>query len=249
MIKLLKRRVAKPILKSATAVFYKGRPIEDWPAFFTWLHEISVPRGMIPHDTPQPIGAANINNIFELIEKTRDVSGDLAECGVWRGQSLVPMGVYLQQRHISKRVYGFDSFKGFPESVVLDKKFGGTNEEWKQPGVMSNTSIDVVRSKLVQFGVGNVELVEGFFENTLPSYSDYTFSFVHLDCDLYSSYKVCLEFFYPRMSPGGIILLDEYNDPPWPGCNQAVDDFLHDKPERLKIIAKDNYEKFYLMKS
>ena len=248
MIKLLRQRVVKPILKSATAVFYKGRPIEEWPGFFTWLHGITVPRGIIPHDRPLPTGAANINNIFELIEKTRNVAGDLAECGVWRGQSLVPMGVYLQQRGIPKWIYGFDSFGGFPGSVVQDKKLGGANSEWKEPGCMSDTSIDVVRSKLAQFGVWNVELIKGFFENTLVSYSSHLFSFVHLDCDTYSSYKQCLDFFYPRMSSGGIILLDEYNDPPWPGCNRAVDDFLENKPERLELIARDNYEKYYIIK-
>ena len=50
------------------------------------------------------------------------------------------------------------------------------------------------------------------------------------------------------MNSGGIILINSYNDPPWPGCNQAIDEFLQDKPEKLQLIEMDNYQKFYLCK-
>ncbi len=66
--------------------------------------------------------------------------------------------------------------------------------------------------------------------------------------NLYSSYKQCMEFFYPRMVNGGVILLDEYNDPPWPGCNQALDEFLADKPEKLQEAVSENYIKYYMVK-
>ncbi len=98
------------------------------------------------------------------------------------------------------------------------------------------------------FGLKNVELNKGYFSDTLTRCADELFSFVHLDCDLYGSYKDCLEFFYPRLSDGGIVLLDEYDDPPWPGCNKAVDEFLTDKPERLQSIKRQNYVKYYFRK-
>ena len=50
------------------------------------------------------------------------------------------------------------------------------------------------------------------------------------------------------MSVGAVILLDEYNDPPWPGCNKAVDEFLAERPESLQLISLDNYEKYYIVK-
>ena len=50
------------------------------------------------------------------------------------------------------------------------------------------------------------------------------------------------------MSPGGIVLFDEYNDPPWPGCNLAIDEFLADKPEKLMAITMNNYEKYFIQK-
>jgi O-methyltransferase len=74
------------------------------------------------------------------------------------------------------------------------------------------------------------------------------FCFVHLDCVIYESYKSCIEFFYPRLASGGVILFDEYNDPPWPGCARAVNEYLADKPEKLVEITSDNQTKYYLRK-
>jgi len=65
---------------------------------------------------------------------------------------------------------------------------------------------------------------------------------------IYESYRQCLEFFYPRMASGGIILLDEYKDPPWPGCTQAVDEFMAGKPERISEISRDKHIKYYFRK-
>jgi len=158
------------------------------------------------------------------------------------------MGIYLRQQGVSKNLYGFDSFEGFAPTVANDLKFGGSNPEWKQPGVMSETSLQLVQAKLRRFGLNNIQLVPGYFEHTLPKVADRAFSFVHLDCDAYDAYRECLNFFYQRLSPGGVILFDEYNDPPWPGCNRAVDEFLSDKAEKLQAIAHDNYEKYYIVK-
>ena len=59
----------------------------------------------------------------------------------------------------------------------------------------------------------------------------------------------CLEFFYPRMSQGGIILIDEYNDPSWPGCNKAVDEFIQTNSAKLSRIEDNNYVKYFIKKS
>jgi hypothetical protein len=227
---------------------YAHRPIASWPPILGVLHEISVPKGVIPHAEPLPIGTANINNLIHMLEKTRTVPGEIAECGVFQGASIVPMALYARETKLAKRFYGFDSFEGFAESVVIDRELGGTHPEWKNPGVMNNTSFEMVASKVERFGLTNVELIKGFFDQTFPRYADRVFSFVHLDCDAYEAYRQCLEFFYPRLSPGGVIMFDEYNDPPWPGCNRAVDEFLTGKAEKLESIAKDNWIKYYFVK-
>ena len=131
---------------------------------------------------------------------------------------------------------------------MLDRALGGTDPDYKIPGAMNDTSYQLVQGKLKLFGLNNVELIQGFFEQTFPHFSSLVLSFVHLDCDAYQAYKECLEFIYPRLSPGGVILFDEYNDPPWPGCNKAVDEFLAGKPEQLESITKDNRIKYFFVK-
>jgi O-methyltransferase len=116
-------------------------------------------------------------------------------------------------------------------------------------GGFGDTSIELVMQKAKRFGLQNVRLAPGYFKDSFARQpQDLKFCFVHLDVNLYDSYKECIEYFYPRVVKGGIILLDEYNDPPWPGCNQALDGFLADKPETLETATSDNYQKYYLVK-
>lgn len=158
------------------------------------------------------------------------------------------MAVWATQENLNKTFFGFDSFEGFAGSIVKDQWLGGADIEYKRPGGMNETSYELVASKVKSFRLQNVQLRKGFFEHTLPEVSGKQFSFVHLDCDAYDAYRECLSFFYPRMNTGGVILLDEYNDPPWPGCNAAVDEFLAGRLESLQVIALDNYEKYYIVK-
>lgn len=177
------------------------------------------------------------------------ISADLKAAG-YRGGTLVPTGMYLKQRDLTKVVYGFDSFQGFDTSVNSEIALGGAPNSEKRLGGFADTSFEHVAAKVRRFGLEcHVKLVKGYLVNTLADYSRERFCFVHLDVDIYESYKVGLEFFYPRMVSGGVILLDEYNDPPWPGCNKAVDEFLADKPETPREIERDNHVKYFIRRA
>jgi O-methyltransferase len=244
------RKLAEQILLPLRALPVKNRlaqPLGTWPSVLGTIHRIHVPRGVPFTPVPTATCPANINIILALINETVDIPGDLAECGVYRGASLVPMAVYLRQKNIRKHILGFDSFQGF--DVVTKEIALGTRDMNRRSNRSSNTSERLVRCKLRRFEVEeNVTLVPGYFCDTLQTYAESRFSFVHLDSDTYESYSECLRFFYPRMNQRGIILFDEYNDQWWPGCNLALDEFLADKPEKLQLITRDNYQKFYIQK-
>ena len=217
---------------------------------------VKVPHSLVPKPSPDPTGAANINILCDLIERTRHLPGSIADCGVYLGASTAGIGLYLRQRGIEKTIFGFDSFEGFDSGAAArDLELGGAENEDRHLHGFDRTSIHLVERKLRSLGLKNVILVKGFFAQSLPDFAAryeppaLQFSFVHLDVNLYESYKVCLEFFYPRLAQGGILLFDEYNDPPWPGCNKAVDEFLRDKPETLSLIEREYYQKWYVMKS
>jgi hypothetical protein len=183
------------------------------------------------------------------LEATRHVPGDVAECGVFQGGTLLAMGLYLRTRQFHKRLYGFDSFQGFDDSAVEFDRRGGTPSPSLRTGMFNNTSRHAVSEHIRWLGLQRtVTLVPGFFAETLDRVADHVFSFVHLDCDLYESYKYCLEFFYPRVSSGGVLLFDEYNDPGWTGATPAIDEFLSGRPERPVEIQDRGYLKYYVKK-
>jgi len=228
--------------------WYRNQSHRSWPAMTALLYDIKVPKAVRTKTAPTPASGANINILLDLLDQTAAIAGDIAECGVFRGRTLVPMAVYLAQRGSSKHVFGFDSFEGFDDAVQVDVEMGGVESKDKHVGAFNETSLRLVQGKLRRFGVSNATLVKGYFRETLNRYPQRRFSFVHLDCDIYESYKECLEFFYPRVNPGGIILFDEYKDPRWPGCTKAIDEYLADKPEEAVLIMRENHEKSYIQK-
>jgi len=244
---LVLKSTIRETLRNATSRWISQRSLVEVPGWLGLLHEINLPRGARKNPTPSACGAANINVLLALLHEVEDLTGDLAECGVYRGGTLIPTGMYLKERGLRKVVYGFDSFQGFDASVDAEIALGGAPDNQKRRGGFGDTSFDHVAAKVHRFGLENqVKIVKGYLVDTLAYHSRERFCFVHLDLDIYESYKVGVRFFYPRMVRGGVILLDEYNDPPWPGCNKAVDEFLADKPEKPLEIERDNHQKYFI---
>jgi hypothetical protein len=75
----------------------------------------------------------------------------------------------------------------------------------------------------------DVQLRKGYFETTLPEFSDREFCFLHIDCDTYAGHKEVLEALYERIVPGGCIVFDDYNDNAWPGAKKATDEFFQSR--------------------
>ena len=237
------------LLVKVVAPSIRKRPLQDCPGWMARICGIKVPQLVRPHSHPRPEGSANINILLSLLEDAVKCEGDLCECGVFRGSTLIPTGLYLAQHGIEKKVFGCDSFEGFGAAVAIDVQLGGTDCEARHVNGMNSTSQQYVARRLESFGLdARTQLLPGYFENTLHQLADRKFCFVHLDCDMYQSYKTCMEFFYPRMAPGGIILFDEYDDSYWPGCNLAVDEFLVGKIEKPVRIMRDNYVKCFVQK-
>lgn len=238
----------KSVVRVVSPPFCRNKPIERWPGWLGRVNEVKVPQALPAKPDASPSGAANINILLSLIAATRHLPGDVADCGVYRAASTVGMALYLREKGIAKTIYGFDSFEGFDEaSFQADLPLGGAENEDRHGHGFSSTSLALVTHKAERFHLHNIRFVPGYFNLSFPRFDPTVrFCLVHLDVNLYESYKECLEFFYPRVVPGGIILFDEYNDPPWPGCNRAVDEFLAGRPETLEMICMNNYQKYFV---
>jgi O-methyltransferase len=148
-----------------------------------------------------------------------DIPGALAEVGVWRGGT----GAFLHRLAPCRRLYLFDTFEGFPQRDLPPR---AVDERFR------DTSVAAVSRRV---GTSpNVILKPGYVPATLEQVPDETFSFVLLDLDLFDPTSASLAFFYPRLSPGGYLIMHDYNNPEsdW-ACKRALDAFLAGKPEKL----------------
>lgn len=157
-----------------------------------------------------------LNAIKEAIMVTAGIPGMIAELGVYKGGT-----AYLicetNQQLTNKPVLLFDTFTGMPEVRP---------EDIHKPGDFKDTSLPYVQELLKDFS--SPLFIEGVFpDKNIMAFTNCKFSFVHLDCDIFQSVWDGLQFFSYRMSEGGIILLDDYNEPNCPGAKLATDQFCY----------------------
>lgn len=164
------------------------------------------------------------NLIFEQIVK-EGIPGDLAELGVYKGNTAVLLAEFARAK--GRRVYLFDTFQGFSPRDIR-----GMDADKKAE--FADTSLASVQSLV---GSEGVEYVVGHFPGSTASIArESAFCMVHLDCDLYLPMKAGLDYFYPRLAPGGFLVVHDYSSLNWDGAERALDEFLADKPERLVPI-------------
>jgi len=157
----------------------------------------------------------------QLLKLTARVAGDTVECGAYEGAS--SWLIYRAGKGQGKTHHVFDSFAGLNAPRKEDGEF------WK-PGDMTAAE-EKCKSNLREFDF--VKYYIGWIPQRFPEVAGWKFSFVHLDVDLHQPTQDSLEFFYPRMSPGGIILCDDYGFSTCPGSKKAMDEFFAAKPEKI----------------
>lgn len=173
---------------------------------------------------------------FELLYATKSIEGDIVECGVGRGRSLFYFGFITNLLKSKKLVYGFDSFEGFPEPSKEDK-----SKRNPQKGDWNFTDINLVKNRfifadMINFYNDQVKLIKGFFSATLEENLPQKISFLHIDGDLYQSTLDVLNHAYPKLTKGAYVVLDDYDDPKWPGVKKAVSEYMIDKTEEVSYF-------------
>lgn len=169
----------------------------------------------------------------DMVECVRTVEGDIVECGVSIGHGALLFTLFSDYIGTPRMYHGFDSFEGFPDPVEKDEVTPIKGKGfWANP---PDTVLKVLRDGRLTEEVihDRIRLVKGWFDKTLPTYEG-RIALLHLDCDLYDSYKLSLESLYDKVQPGGVIMFDEYNDTRWPGATKAIDEFFNGKPETIR---------------
>ncbi len=146
--------------------------------------------------------------------KKENVQGSFAELGVYKGDS----ANIIQLMDPSRTFHLFDTFEGFQQRD-LDNETGKAATYTVHN--FADTSIERVKQKLTS---DKFIFHKGHFPDTAKNPDDEKFALVNMDIDLYNPTKAGLDFFFPKLSPGGVIIVHDYN-PDWPGIMKAVDDF------------------------
>ena len=167
---------------------------------------------------------------LDLFRRSSGVSGEIVECGVFKGASLSRFIKFraLLENTMSRRIIAFDSFGYFPEADDEDREKLAQFQSVGGEQGLSQAELQCIFEEL-ELNT-NVELIEGDVRSTVPGYCarypELRISLLNIDVDHYEATAVCLNNFYPHVTPGGIILLDDHGA--FPGASRAIDEFFSD---------------------
>jgi len=200
---------------------------------------------------------ASLLGAVDHIVKHR-IPGDIVECGVWRGGSMMLVALALMARgDTSRHLYLFDTFEGMSEPTAEDKGLSGESAEAqlartdRDHPLWAVASLEDVKANLAATGypADKIHYVKGKVEDTIPQTIPQRIALLRLDTDWYESTKHELKHLYPLLSRHGLLIIDDYGH--WQGARQAVDEyfagsaqpvFLHRVDYTARLLVKQDGE-------
>lgn len=189
---------------------------------------------------------ATIQNTYDLTLSVQNIDGALVECGVGAGAQLMAMALTWTK----KDIIGFDSFEGIPLASEHDEtqpgigKFTPVANRLVSSGITVH-SVENVLENFLQFEIPayRVKLIRGWFQNTLPKFQPIPIALLRLDGDLYESTLVCLQYLYPLVSVGGVVIIDDWA---LKGARKAVKEYFgKNMPTVTEVPGTETVVYFY----
>ncbi len=177
--------------------------------------------------------AERIHALIQAVRyvSTNDISGQIVECGVWKGGSMAAIArTLLQLQDVKRDLYLFDTFEGMPEPTAKDIDYSGkqASEVLQEDSGYRCGDAPLERVKELLYGTDypreRIHFIRGKVEETLPASAPDSISLLRLDTDWYTSTKHELAHLFPRLSKGGVIILDDYGH--WRGSREACDEYF-----------------------
>jgi len=193
-----------------------------------------------PHQALTMIGRIRLRSLRECCEFVlrHRIPGDFVETGVWRGGACIMMAAVLAAHEVNdRRVWGFDSFQGLPPPN--ETKYPGDCGDQLHRFSQLAVSLEEVTDNFRRLGLlsDQVQLVKGWFKDTVPVAPIEKIAVLRLDGDLYESTIQVLDGLYPRLSPGGFCIIDDYGA--MQSCRSAVDDFRRNQSMTEPLVDID----------
>lgn len=189
--------------------------------------------------------------LYEIFKMILPVKGSIVECGVFKGFGLMSwakLSTILEPENLTRRVYGFDTFSGFPDVGQKDKNAVVEHAA----GELAADSYDELQQLITEYDrdrflrhLWKVRLIKGDLVDTVPQFvkdnPHLLVSLLFLDVDLFEPTAVAIKAFVPRMPRGAVIAFDELDNPQWPGETEALLNTLGAHKLRLQRLEWDPY--------
>lgn len=211
---------------------------------------LSVLRGQLPDATEQqrdliqsvehltmtsPERILALLNAVEHLSKN-NIAGDIVECGVWRGGSMVATAnTLIGAGNVDRRLWLYDTFEGMSQPTAADVDYSGNpadrllgeQDRNQTDSIWCYSPLQQVQEAMAATGYPDsmVNFVQGKVEDTLPQTKPDKIALLRLDTDWYESTKCELEQLFPRIVDGGVLIIDDYGH--WEGCRRAVDEYVN----------------------
>ena len=195
--------------------------------------------------------------MYEIFKLALPVKGSVVECGVFKGFGVMTwakLSAMLEPENLTRRIYAFDSFSGFPRVHPNDKNSVSPVVE----GGLLADSYDELQALLKEYDrdrflghIDKVHLVKGDVIHTVPaflrSHPHLVVSLLFLDLDLFEPTRIALEYFLPRMPKGALLVFDELDNPMWPGETLALVEAVGLRRCSLRRLDWDPYISFAVL--
>jgi hypothetical protein len=242
------RRAVRRMVRSVgyDLVRYQG-PASEHPPDFSSLHK-SIIRKVRPYTMTSQ------ERLYALLEAVRHITtsgvpGSIVECGVWKGGSMMAAALMLGELERADRdLYLFDTFDGMPRPKAIDATFEGEPasdifealKTGDDSSAYCRAQFQEVHDALVSTGYPQerISMIKGKVEETIPGSAPDSIALLRLDTDWYESTRHELEHLFPRLSPGGVLIIDDYGH--WQGCKRAVDEYFG-KNGATMFLARIDY--------
>jgi O-methyltransferase len=193
------------------------------------------------------IGLARMDNIQHCVETVLrdDVPGDLCETGVWRGGATIFMRAILKAYgDTARNVWCADSFEGLPAPDPARYPADEGDTFFKQKGLA--VGVEQVKHNFERYGLldDQVKFLVGWFKDTLPTAPIEQLSVLRLDGDLYESTWQAIDALYPKLSPGGFCIVDDYGDLV-AQCQRAIHDYRDAHGITEEIVDIDGFGAYW----
>jgi hypothetical protein len=199
-----------------------------------------------PYTMTPPERVASLCNAIDYITR-REIPGDVVECGVWRGGSMMAAALaFLHLKDTTRSIFLFDTYEGMTSPTANDKRVGldlsasaMLARAPRDDNLWGISQIDEVKHNLASTGYPAEKLVfiKGPVENTIPGHAPNQICILRLDTDWYESSHHELVHLYPRLQLGGVLIVDDYGW--WDGQRRAIDEYFRQHNLALLLVRTD----------